>query len=35
MKMGSSTMLHSAPMTTVSILVVEKPWVVMKLFRPR
>ena len=34
-KMGSSTMLHTAPMTTVSILVVEKPWVVMKLFRPR
>ena len=34
-KTGSSTMLHTAPMMTVSMETVEKPWVVMKLLSPR
>ena len=34
-KMGSSTMFVTAPMITVSMEVVEKPWVVIKLFRAR
>ena len=34
MKMGSRTMLITAPMTVVSILVPAKPWVVMKGFMP-
>ena len=29
MKMGSRMMLHMAPMSTVSILVLAKPWAVM------
>ena len=35
MKMGSSTMLVTAPMSTVAMEMVEKPWAVMKKFRPR
>ena len=33
-KMGSSTMLITAPMTVVSMLIRAKPWVVMKGFIP-
>ena len=33
-RMGSRTMLMTAPMTVVSILVLAKPWVVMKGFMP-
>ena len=34
MRMGSSTMLMTAPMTVVSILVLAKPCAVMKGFMP-
>ncbi len=34
MRMGSRMMLMTAPMTVVSILVLAKPWVVMKGFMP-
>ena len=35
MRMGSSTMLTTAPMSTVAMPTVEKPWAVMKKLRPR
>ena len=34
MKMGSSTMLHTAPINTDSIPVLEKPWAMIKEFMP-
>ena len=34
MKIGSSTMLHTAPMATVSMPVLAKPCAVMKAFSP-
>ena len=34
MKMGSSTMLATAPMSTVAMETVENPWEVIKKFRP-
>ena len=34
-RMGSSTILHTAPMATVSIPVLAKPWAVIKAFMPR
>ena len=35
MRMGSRTILHTAPMRTVSMLVVAYPWAVMKALSPR
>jgi hypothetical protein len=35
MKTGSRTMLQRAPMITVRILTVAKPWVVTNRFMPR
>ena len=35
MKMGSSTMLVTAPMSTVAMEMVEKPWEVIKKLSPR
>ena len=35
MKMGSKTILHTAPMATVSIPVLAKPWAVIKAFMPK
>ena len=35
MKMGSRTMLQTAPISTVRILTVAKPWVVTNMFMPR
>ena len=34
-KTGSSTIFKAAPMQVVIMLVLAKPWLVMKLFRPR
>ena len=34
MRMGSRMMLITAPITVVSMLVLAKPWVVMKGFMP-
>ena len=35
MKIGSRIMLQAAPMVTVSIPVLAKPWALMKALRPR
>ena len=34
MNTGSSTMLVTAPISTLSMAVVAKPWALMKVFRP-
>ena len=34
-KMGSSTIFSTAPMSTLSMAVIAFPWVLMKVFRPR